>query len=324
MKMIRNFFYLIGQGFVGVFRNSIMSTASVLILVCCMLIIGTFSLVISGLNQSLEQVKDLNVIMAYISASADEKEISDMQKSISEYSAGVTCVFVSKEEALERLREDFGDDVYLAPYFEPSGEEEESGVTHATRANPLPDSFEITFENEVQAEALNNFVCNLKIEVMNPNGVRETVPGITDTRHRIGLVEKFSNARKGLIVLAGLLMAVLLVVSLFVIMNTVRLGMFARREEIAVMRYVGATKTFVVMPFIVEGIIIGLTAAVLAFIVQYYLYTYVITDIALNYGLGTLAPFGGFAKYIAAAFLGVGLFAGVIASGISVKRYLNA
>ncbi|MBO4794872.1 MAG: ABC transporter permease, partial [Clostridia bacterium] len=131
-------------------------------------------------------------------------------------------------------------------------------------------------------------------------------------------------ARKGLIVLAGLLMAVLLVVSLVVIMNTVRLGMFARREEIAVMRYVGATKTFVVMPFIVEGIIIGLTAAVLAFIVQYYLYTYVITDIALNYGLGTLAPFGGFAKYIAAAFLGVGLFAGVIASGISVKRYLNA
>ena len=70
MRIIRNFFYLIGQGFVGVFRNSIMSTASILILVCCMLVIGTFTLVIAGVNQSLEQVKDLNVIMAYISPSA--------------------------------------------------------------------------------------------------------------------------------------------------------------------------------------------------------------------------------------------------------------
>ncbi len=324
MRIIRNFFYLIGQGFVGVFRNSIMSTASILILVCCMLVIGTFTLVIAGVNQSLEQVKDLNVIMAYISPSAGDEQIADMQKRIVDYSEGVKCVFVSKEEGLEKLREDFGDDLYIGAYFDPEGSDEESGVTHTIRANPLPDSFEITFENDVQPEALNNFVSTLKIEVMNPNGVMETVSGITDTRHRIGLVEKFSNARKGMVVLAGLLLAVLLVVSLFVIMNTVRLGMFARRDEIAVMQYVGATKTFVVMPFIVEGVIIGLVAAVLAFIVQYYLYTYVITDIALSYGLGTLPPFGGSAKFIGGAFLGVGLFAGVIASGISVKRYLNA
>ena len=324
MKHIRNFFYLLGQGFVGVFRNSIMSTASILILICCMLIIGTFSLVISSINQSLEQVKDLNVIMAYISASAGEKDVTAMQSRIEGFSEGVKCRFVSKEEGLENLRRDFADDMYLRAYFDPEDSAEESGVTHTIRENPLPDSFEITFDNDVQAEALNNFVCNIKIEVMNPNGVMETVPGITDTRHRIGLVEKFGSARKGMIVLAGLLMSVLLIVSLFVIMNTVRLGMFARRDEIAVMRYVGATKTFVVMPFIVEGIIIGLAAALLALVVQYYLYTYVIADIAMNYGLGTLASFAGSVRYIALTFLGVGLFAGVVASGISVKRYINA
>lgn len=327
MKLIRNIFYLIGQGFVGVFRNSIMSTASILVLICCMLIIGTFGLVIKGVDDNLDMVDDLNVIMAYISPSASEGDIVNMQKQISGFSEGVECRFVSKEEGLENLRADFGDDEYLKAYFGDDNSEdetEESGVTHAKRANPLPDSFEITFESGVNAESLNNFVCNLKIEVMNVNGVLETVPGVTDTRHRIGLVEKFDNAKKGMLVLAGLLMGVLLIVALFVIMNTVRLGMFARRDEIAVMRYVGATKTFVVTPFIVEGVIIGLVSAALAFGLQYYLYTYVVTDIVANYGLGSLAPFMSMAKLLGAAFLGIGLFAGIIASGISVKRYLNA
>jgi len=324
MKFIRNFFYLIGQGFVGVHRNSIMSTASILVLVCCMLILGTFGLVIKGIDDNLNMVKDLNVITAYISEYASDADIETMQNSITGYAQGVECRFVSKEEGLETLRRDLGDDEYLKAYFEPDDVSEEEGVTHAKRPNPLPDTFEITFENGVSAEALNNYVSNLKIEFVNVNGTTDTVPGITDTRHRIGLVEKFANAKKGMVMIAGLLMGVLLIVALFVIMNTVRLGMFARREEIAVMRYVGATKVFVVMPFIVEGVIIGVFSALLAFGLQYYLYTYVVTDIVSNYGLGSLMAFGEAAKLIGAGFLGIGLFAGIIASGVSVKKYLDA
>lgn len=324
MKAIRNFFYLIGQGFMGVFRNSIMSTASILILICCMLIVGTFGLVIKGINDNVDQINDLNVIMAYISPYAEEDDIDQMREQITGFAPGIQCRFISKNEGLERLRDEFGDELYLKDYFDESDISEESGEMHSIRENPLPDSFEISFENEVDANALNNFISKIEINIMNVNGAQETVLGITDTRHRIGLVEQFDNAKKGLIVLAGLLMGVLLVVALFVIMNTVRLGMFARRNEIAVMQYVGATKVFVVMPFIVEGIIIGLVSSALAFILQYYLYTYVVADIAASYGLGTLAPFAETAKIIAFGFAGIGLFAGVIASGISVKRYLNA
>ena len=323
MKAIRNFFYLLGQGFMGVFRNSIMSTASILILVCCMLTVGTFGLLIKGTSDSVDKITNLNVITAYISPYAEERHIDQMQKQITGFSEGIECRFISKDEGLNRLRDEFGDELYLKDYFGESGAGEESGEMHSIRENPLPDSFEITFENGVDANALNNFICKLRIEITNVNGAQETVLGITDTRHRIGLVDQFNNAKNGLMVIAGLLMGVLLIVALFVIMNTVRLGMFSRRDEIAVMRYVGATKIFVVMPFIVEGIIIGLLSAALAFGLQYYLYNNVVTDIVANYGLGTLTPFAETAKIIAFSFTGIGLFAGGIASAISVKRYLN-
>lgn len=263
MKKIRSFFYLLGQGFIGVFRNSIMTTASVLVLVCCMLVMGTFGLVVKVIEKNFEQVDDLNVIVAYLDKELDDTAISSLQTQIENMRNVTEVRFVSKEQALERLKEKMGEDDFLSYY----GDE----------MNPLPDSFEIAFSDPDQAHLLLNSV--------------EKLDGIDSTSDKISLVERVSLITGGLMIIAWIMMAVLLVVSLFVIMNTIKLGVFARKSEITIMRYVGATGAFITMPFIVEGILIGIFAAVIASGIQYYLYSYVIGDIIVSYGIGTMPPF---------------------------------
>ena len=295
MKKIRSFFYLLGQGFIGVFRNSIMTTASVLVLVCCMLVMGTFGLVVKVIEKNFEQVDDLNVIVAYLDKELDETAISSLQTQIENMRNVTEVRFVSKEQALERLKEKMGEDDFLSYY----GDE----------MNPLPDSFEIAFSDPDQAHLLLNSV--------------EKLDGIDSTSDKISLVERVSLITGGLMIIAWIMMAVLLVVSLFVIMNTIKLGVFARKSEITIMRYVGATGAFITMPFIVEGILIGIFAAVIASGIQYYLYSYVIGDIIVSYRIGTMPPFSDYIGFIVVVFFGIGLFAGRSASSLSLKKYLK-
>lgn len=297
MKLFRNFFYLLGQGIIGIFRNSIMSTASILVLICCMLIVGTFGLIVKAVDDNLERTNDLNVIVAFISPSATDEDISKTKAEIEAYHTGIMVTYIDKETGLSRLEEEMGSAIDLSEY------------ANGERPNPLPDAFEITFENAEGAEALNNFINNLE--------------NITDTRHRIGLVDRVDDASKGLMAIAVVLMGMLFIVALFVIMNTIKLGVFARRDEIAVMRYVGATNAFIVTPYIIEGVIIGIFSAAVAFGIQYYLYTKVIADIVVSSGIGTVAPFGEIAVMVAAGFLGLGLFAGTVGSAVSIKKYLG-
>lgn len=296
MKIIRNFFYLIGQGFIGVFRNSIMSTASILVLVCCMLITGTFGLVVKVIEKNFEQIDNLNVIVAYIDNELDETSIESLRQQIRSMRNVQEVNYVSKSDALERLKEQMGNDELLSHYGEDF--------------NPLPASFEIVFRDPDQAQLLKNSV--------------EKLVGVTETSDKITLVERVSLITAGIMVISWILMGVLLIVSLFVIMNTIKLGVFARKNEITIMRYVGATGSFITMPFVVEGVLIGLFAAALATGIQYYLYTYVIGDIFVSYGIGTMPPFTDYTSFVLTTFVAIGLFAGIIASSLSLKKYLKA
>ncbi len=296
MKKIRNFFYLIGQGFIGIFRNSIMTTASILVLVCCMLIMGTFGLVVKVIEKNFEQIDNLNVIVAYLEDDLDEASVANLQNQIKAMRNVNDVNYVSKEEAFERLKEQMNDDELLDHY----GDE----------FNPLPASFEIIFDKPDQAQLLKNSI--------------EKLGGIAETSDKITIVERISLITGGLMIIAWILMGVLLIVSLFVIMNTIKLGVFARKNEITIMRYVGATGAFITMPFIVEGVLIGIFAAAIATGIQYYLYSYVIGDIIVSYGIGTVPPFTDYLSYVVLAFIAIGLFAGVIASSLSLKKYLKA
>ncbi len=295
MRKIKTFFYLIGQGFVGIFRNSIMSTASILVLICSMLVMGTFGLTVKVIEKNFENVQDLNIIVAYIEKDTDDATIEALKAQITEMRNVEAVKYISKEEGFAQLKEQMGDDIIN--YY---GDE----------LNPLPDSFEITYGDPDQAQLLLNSV--------------EKLEGISETTDKINLVERVSLITGGLMVIAWIMMGVLLIVSLFVIMNTIKLGVHARKDEIIVMQYIGATGSFITMPFIVEGIVIGLMAAVLATGIQWYLYTYVIGDIIVSYGIGFMPPFTDYIGLVVGIFGAIGLFAGLIASSVSVKKYLNA
>lgn len=297
MKGIRNFFYLFSQGFIGIFRNSVMTTASILVLTCCMLVIGTFGLIVSVIESNLEKVDDLNVIVAYIDDSADDAKITELKNSITSLRNVVEVRFIDKETALENLKEQMGENSELLDYYQ-------NGI------NPLPNSFEIIFDDPEQAHILLNSV--------------EKLEGVSKTSDKIDLVETVSTITHGLLIIAAVLMGVLLVVALFVIVNTIKLGLYARKNEISIMRYIGATNSFIVTPFIVEGVIIGMIAAAISFGIQLYLYNFVLADIITSYGIGEMPAFSTHIPSLLVLFGGIGLFAGIIASGFSIKKYLKA
>ena len=119
-------------------------------------------------------------------------------------------------------------------------------------------------------------------------------------------------------------MIILFVVSIFVIMNTVKLSVYARRQEIGIMRYVGATNWFISMPFIVEGMIIGVVASGIAYVIQFYMYKYVQKMMLTDIEMISVIPFGEVRVYVIAGFFFIGILTGVVGSLISLRKYLKA
>lgn len=299
---IRNIPHLVAQGCASFKRNGAMTTAAILVLVCCMLVLGSFYVIIDNLNKFIdEQTDEIKTINAYIDVSADDEEIASKRAALDELLAKPdsnikSYVYVSKQQALEEMKAR-GD--VLARVLDEYDPDE----------SPLPVTFRISFKDFDKVQSL---MRNLE-EIFGADQIESTVD----------IYESVNSISSTVTVIGVGLMAVLLFIAVLIIMNTVKLTVFARRKDIAVMRYIGATGSFVVSPFIVEGILIGLVATVISCGLQYYLYTYVVSDIINSYGAISLAPAADYVPLIPLAFLGVGLFTGIIASAVSVKKHLN-
>lgn len=320
MRRISTFIYQIGQGFVGVFRNGVMSFASLLVLVSCMLIVGTFYMVIDNIDKNLKSTDDINIIYVYLPEGLTDEQTLDINEQIKKIGEEIGNIVdwqsYSKEQNFERYKNRAGVSAkFLDIYNEHN--------------NPLPSSIEIRFTSFSSADFNMDDVFKLKNRL-------ESIEYISneDIKENLALYEKVTGLNKTLTLVAAWMMAILLVVSLFVIMNTIKLGLHARRNEITFMRYCGATKSFIRTPFIIEGIIIGIFSAGVALGLQYYIYEFIISD-AMAGGTGSiiesidsvtalsLAPFSDYLQLLAAAFLGLGFFAGVISSTISLKKHLK-
>ena len=347
------FFYNVGQGFKGVFRNSVMSTASVLVLIACMILVGTFYLVIDTIDLNFQAIDNLNVIEVMINKSAGEDEIIAIGEKLadicdkspiidwkkSDLKDGETVPkhenfkFISSDEHLEKMKEMYDNPEWIDSILDHDAGHDEgthAGITSSIKDNPLRASYRITFINlsdfdEVVKVRSEIDAITLKDDEGNTIYSIET----EDIKDHADLYNNVMSIKNALYIAGVWLMAIFLLISLFVIMNTIKLGVFARRNEITFMRLCGATKSFIRMPFIVEGIIIGVFSAAVAFGLEYYLYSHVLTAIissATGSG-GTdfiFAEFSTYSPVIAIAFLAVGLFAGIISSSISLKKYLSA
>lgn len=320
MKLINTFFFHIAQGIKGIFRNPIMSTASLLVLVCCMVVTGTFALIIDNINKNFEALDDVNKMIVWLddAPKAEEgEESAEESKEENEYNLHeydkktedaikalehvVDVVFMSKQEAFEEFKQSEGSDADFLDWFD------------AEENNPLRASYRITFASDTDTENIRYIKKAIAEMGFNEENIDEN----------IDLYDNLINVKGALTTIALWLLAVLFVISLFIIMNSTRLGLHSRREEIQIMRYVGATNSFVRAPFVIEGVVIGLVSAAIALGIEYYLYTQVISGVIRQYEAIVIAPFTDYLLVLSIAFAAIGVFAGLFGSVISIRKYLK-
>ncbi|MBQ4064628.1 MAG: permease-like cell division protein FtsX [Clostridia bacterium] len=205
--------------------------------------------------------------------------------------------FISKEQTLEDEKEKLKDYPGILATLE-------SGT------NPYPDTFIITYEDNEEVAAL-----EMKLE---------HIDGIYKIRCRSDLAESIASLKNGIILVFSWFMVILFAVSVFVIINTVKLAVAGRSKEISIMRYVGATKWFIVLPFALEGILIGLFSGGLAFLAQWYAYGYVQRMMTTDLQMIEIIPFSEIRILLLAGCLALGVVTGWIGSAIAIRRNIQA
>ncbi len=285
--------YFVGQAFAGIWRNGVMSFASIAVLMSCLVVLGSFALLVVNINANLDDLGLMNDIMVFLDYDMEEDAIVNVERQIKSIPGIGDVERITADEGMRSLMDKAGDNGSLyEPYLED---------------NPLSDSFRITY---VDGSKLIDIEYNLnQIE-----GVRK----INDQRD---LALKVQSLKNGVMLIFSWFLIVLFIVSIFVIINTVKLSVYSRKTEIIIMRYVGATGLFISLPFIIEGAIIGLISSVIAYIVEYFLYGYIQSSLVNLAGIVRILPMSEVAPLVLIGFIGVGVVTGIIGSTISLSKY---
>ena len=292
---MKNFGYFFKEGARSMFSHGFMSFAAIGVTVACLLIMGTFSLVAYNANVNLADLQKENAMVAFVDDSLTEAQAKALQSQLEKVDNVADCTFMSRDEAKENYIEKYdGDELY----------------------------------GDLPADVFRH---RYVIHVTDPDRIMETktaveqVPGIAKARADQAVAEGFTTARNVAGIISIALIAILLLVSVFIISNTIKLTTFDRRDEIAIMKMVGATNGFIRWPFVYEGLLLGLFSAVIAFGLQWGLYAAVAQGIANSDSLQILnvVPFTKIWYYVALVFLGAGILVGVGGSLTAIRRFLR-
>lgn len=286
--------YLTKEGFRNVWVNRLMSLASVSVLMACLVIIGLGAMIFFNINALLNNIERQNVIMVYVSDEATEEQTAAMGTYIENMDNVQNVIFVSKEEAFEAQLESMGEDAALLDGLD---------------ENPLPDAYKVVVTD---LNLFDKTVAELK-----------SMDFVDTVRENSDIADKLIDIRKAVTIVIAGMVALLFIVSLFIISNTIRITMFSRKLEISIMKAVGATNWFIRWPFMIEGMLLGILAGLLSFGVLAGLYqgmVYVFKDML---SLFTPVGFMEYAGYILLIFMGIGIFTGSFGSLISMGKYLK-
>lgn len=290
--------YFFSQAFKGIFRNGVMSFASVAVLMSCLVVLGGFALLVHNININLEQFGLLNEIVVFVNEDATEEEIVAIEEKILSLDNVAKVVRETKAEALQKQKDKAGEE--YADIYDIFTDE----------TNPLTDTFTVTYEDNDKVVTL-AYVLN-------------QIEGVYRVNNRMDLATTISSFKQTVLLIFTWFLLILSVVTLFVIINTIKLSVFSRRHEISIMRYVGATGWFITLPFVLEGIIIGLFASAAAYFIEWYFYLYVEKMVASELQMITIVGFDALQMPLLVGFLGVGVLAGIVGSSISLGKYLKA
>ncbi len=296
-----SFGYLIRLGVINTWLNRLMSLASIAILTACLILTGSASLLMLNVRDVFVAIENQNEMVVYIDDGADSETIAKLGENIKSINGVSQVVYVSKEDALKEQKEYMGTNGALLDGLE--------------NDNPLPASYRVTLSDLF---LLDDIVT--RINVMN---------GVDSISAPTYLAETLTGIQRVLIIFGAVIISVLVVASVVVISNTIRLTVFARRREINIMKYVGATNSFIRLPFTVEGCVIGIASAVISFIATYGLYNGISELIGSssmswlsNMASNTL-DFADVWYYLLAAYLVIALMIGVFGSTSAMRKHLK-
>ena len=294
MKLNR-YGYLIGEGFRNIFTHGFMSFASVTIIIACLIVMGSFTLLDININQIIEDIGNQNQILAYVDESMTAQEATaQIQTKLESLDNVASVSFVSRAEARKTFLEKY-DESYM------EGLDEE------------------VFRHR--------FVIQLVdlSKMDDTTAAIEGVDGIVKVNAPTAFADKFISVRNVVSIVSLVLIAILGFVSLFIMSNTIKLATYGRREEIAIMKMVGASNSFIRCPFVVEGLVLGIVGGGLAFLAQWGLYkaleTKVESSLAISYI--NIVPFTQVWAIVLGAFLAVGVLVGAVGGVIAIRNYLK-
>lgn len=287
--------YFIKEVYTSFKRNIWMTLASIFTVVLSLFILGFFSIVILNLNKMADTLESQVQISVYLKDDLSQEEIDETKETLSKIEGLQDIKFTTREEAMENFKERLGDQQFLLDALDDT--------------NPLPDSFSLTVISPQQVKTIADTVVALN-SVESASYSQDIINHLFNLTHLIRLI--------------GVALIILLTgAAIFIISNTIRLTVFARRKEIAIMKYVGATDWFIRWPFLLEGICLGFIGGGLATIFLYIVYNQVTQEIYEAMAFFPLIPQHPFINYISLAILVAGIIIGALGSTISLKRFLK-
>ena len=293
---INNLGYLIKEGFHGIFLHGFMSFAAICVTIACLLIVGSFSILAYNLDVMVDKLNQTSEIMVYVDSSLSDAEARSVGTKINQLDNVQNAVFVTREEALEKFINDH----------------DNNAAFNGVQSQDLRHRYVVTLEDNTLMKQTDNQL--------------KAIPSVAKTNAAYELAEGFTTIQNVLNIASIALIAMLLVISLLIISNTIKLAMYDRKDEIAIMKMVGATNSFIRLPFVVEGFTLGMIGAILAFGLEWVLYDALVEKIntvdALR--LFEFVPFtGDLLIPMLATFGAAGLFVGIVGSWTSIRKFMD-
>ena len=291
--------YLVGEGCKNVFKNKKSTFSAILVMCISMLVFGFFFLIGENVNHIMNTVESSQEIQVFIKNDASDDEIQKIGEEIKTIEGVNKVTFVSKDEALQIMQGRLGETSYLLEGYKEN--------------NFLKASYKVTFTDLKFATEVENRI----------NGI-DNITKITSSNETIS---KLLSIAKGIRIVTAAILVGLVIGSIFIIANTIKLTVHARRKEISIMKYVGATNSFIRWPFIVEGILIGIISAAISILLVAIIYKIVaakLLETTLVKGIGmTLVSFTDMFTMIILVYLALGMGIGILGSALSMRKYLE-
>ena len=290
--------YLIGEGFSNVFKNKKSTGASLMIMCATMIIFGVFLILGENINKFVSDIKSEQGFQVFIKVDATDEEIKKVEEEIRKIEHVSTLEFVSKEDGLNIMKERLKEKKEVLEGFN----------TELIKASYMVKVDKLEKSKEVQDQILK----------------LDNIAKITSSDETVSTL---INLAKGIRIVTGVILLLLVIISIFIIANTIKLTMHARRKEISIMKYVGATNSFIRWPFIVEGMIIGILASLISIVLVGGMYNLIAgqlisTSFIQKIGM-SLVGFSDMITTITTVYMLLGMGIGVIGSMISMKKYLE-